>query len=179
MVFNNTKVFLHGFTEIRKNRCSNRSIPFKELNRELRLWDVLVDPARKIRIGNKLYFGDDDLWLLKLLIIRPQEAGPFVSSSMVPTMNSRIRCSNLGKLLQKSLTALSKRMMLPAIRLFCQTRRCSGSSDCGSSFQPGTFETFEIKGINFAEITLHVGLGNFRSVDVEDLTKHKMDSEQI
>ncbi|MCL4483267.1 MAG: tRNA preQ1(34) S-adenosylmethionine ribosyltransferase-isomerase QueA [Bacteroidetes bacterium] len=182
MIFNNTKVFparLYGNKE--KTGAQIEVFLLRELNRELRLWDVLVDPARKIRIGNKLYFGDDDL-LVAEVIDNTTSRGRTLRFLFDGTYDEfKETLFKLGE------TPLPKIINRPveeddAVRyqtVFAKHEGAVAAPTAGLHFSRELLKRLEIKGINFAEITLHVGLGNFRSVDVEDLTKHKMDSEQI
>ena len=182
MVFNNTKVFparLYGNKE--KTGAQIEVFLLRELNRDLRLWDVLVDPARKIRIGNKLYFGDDDL-LVAEVIDNTTSRGRTLRFLFDGTYDEfKETLFKLGE------TPLPKIINRPveeddAMRyqtVFAKHEGAVAAPTAGLHFSRELLKRLEIKGVNFAEITLHVGLGNFRSVDVEDLTKHKMDSEQI
>ena len=182
MVFNNTKVFparLYGNKE--KTGAQIEVFLLRELNRELRLWDVLVDPARKIRIGNKLYFGDDDL-LVAEVIDNTTSRGRTLRFLFDGTYDEfKETLFKLGE------TPLPKIINRPveeddAMRyqtVFAKHEGAVAAPTAGLHFSRELLKRLEIKGVDFAEITLHVGLGNFRSVDVEDLTKHKMDSEQI
>ena len=155
-VFNDTKVFparLYGNKE--KTGAEIEIFLLRELNRELRLWDVLVDPARKIRIGNKLYFGDDDLMVAEVID------------------NTTSRGRTLRFLFDGDYdefkTALFKLGETPLPRWVREK---------GMHFSKHLMKRMEIRGVERAFLTLHAGLGNFRTVDVEDLSKHKMDSEQ-
>ncbi len=182
MIFNNTKVFparLYGNKE--KTGAQIEVFLLRELNRELRLWDVLVDPARKIRIGNKLYFGDDDLLVAEVIDNTTSRRSTlrFLFDGTYDEFKETL--FKLGE------TPLPKIINRPveeddAVRyqtVFAKHEGAVAAPTAGLHFSRELLKRLEIKGINFAEITLHVGLGNFRSVDVEDLTKHKMDSEQI
>jgi S-adenosylmethionine:tRNA ribosyltransferase-isomerase len=182
LVFNNTKVFparLYGNKE--KTGAKIEVFLLRELNREQRLWDVLVDPARKIRIGNKLYFGEDDMMVAEVIdnttsrgrTLRFLYDGPYEEFK-----------KNLYDLGETPLPKFIKREVVPEDKdryqtIFAKHEGAVAAPTAGLHFSRELLKRFEIKGINFAEVTLHVGLGNFRSVDVEDLTKHKMDSEQI
>jgi S-adenosylmethionine:tRNA ribosyltransferase-isomerase len=182
MVFNNTKVFparLYGNKE--KTGAQIEVFLLRELNREQRLWDVLVDPARKIRIGNKLYFGEDDL-LVAEVIDNTTSRGRTLRFLFDGTYEEfKDTLYNLGE------TPLPKFINRPveeedALRyqtVYAKHEGAVAAPTAGLHFSRELLKRLEIKGVNFADITLHVGLGNFRSVDVEDLTKHKMDSEQI
>ena len=182
MVFNNTKVFparLYGNKE--KTGAQIEVFLLRELNREQRLWDVLVDPARKIRIGNKLYFGEDDL-LVAEVIDNTTSRGRTLRFLFDGTYEEfKDTLYKLGE------TPLPKFINRPveeddALRyqtVYATHEGAVAAPTAGLHFSRELLKRLEIKGVDFANITLHVGLGNFRSVDVEDLTKHKMDSEQI
>ena len=182
MVFNNTKVFparLFGNKE--KTGAQIEVFLLRELNREQRLWDVLVDPARKIRIGNKLYFGENDLLVAEVIdntTSRGRTLRFLFDGSYEEFKNTLY---NLGE------TPLPKFINRPveeadALRyqtVYAEHEGAVAAPTAGLHFSRELLKRLEINGVDFANITLHVGLGNFRSVDVEDLTKHKMDSEQI
>src|SRR5512136_1798768 len=182
MVFNNTKVFparLYGNKE--KTGAEIEVFLLRELNREQRLWDVLVDPARKIRIGNKLYFGDDDV-LVAEVIDNTTSRGRTLRFLYDGDYDSfKETLYDLGE------TPLPKFINRPVEpedseryqTIFAKHEGAVAAPTAGLHFSRELLKRLEIVGVEFAEITLHVGLGNFRSVDVEDLTKHKMDSEQI
>jgi len=182
MVFNNTKVFparLYGNKE--KTGAQIEVFLLRELNREQRLWDVLVDPARKIRIGNKLYFGEDDLLVAEVIDNTTSRGRTlrFLFDGSYEEFKDTLY--NLGE------TPLPKFINRPveeedAIRyqtVYAEHEGAVAAPTAGLHFSRELLKRLEINGVDFANITLHVGLGNFRSVDVEDLTKHKMDSEQI
>lgn len=181
LVFNDTKVFparLYGNKE--KTGAEIEVFLLRELNREQRLWDVLVDPARKIRIGNKLYFGEDDL--VAEVIDNTTSRGRtlrFLYDGSYDEFKKTLY--NLG---ETPLPKFIKRPVQPEDKdryqtIFAKREGAVAAPTAGLHFSRELLKRFEIKGTHFAFITLHVGLGNFRSVDVEDLTKHKMDSEQI
>lgn len=181
-IFNNTKVFparLYGNKE--KTGAQIEVFLLRELNREQRLWDVLVDPARKIRIGNKLYFGDNDM-LVAEVIDNTTSRGRTLRFLYDGTHEEFKKTLHLlGK---TPLPRFIKREVQPEDKdryqtIFAKHEGAVAAPTAGMHFSKHLLKRFEIKGIETAEITLHVGLGNFRSVDVEDLTKHKMDSEQI
>ena len=182
MVFNNTKVFparLYGNKE--KTGAQIEVFLLRELNREQRLWDVLVDPARKIRIGNKLYFGDDDLLVAEVIDNTTSRGRTLRFLYDGPYEEFKKTLYSLGE------TPLPRFINRPVEEddaeryqtIFAKHEGAVAAPTAGLHFSRELLKRFEIKGVDFAEITLHVGLGNFRSVDVEDLTKHKMDSEQI
>lgn len=182
MVFNNTKVFparLYGNKE--KTGAEIEVFLLRELNPELRLWDVLVDPARKIRIGNKLYFGEDDL-LVAEVIDNTTSRGRTLRFLYDGSYDDFKK--TLYSLGETPLPKFIKREVVPEDKdryqtIFAKHEGAVAAPTAGMHFSRELMKRLEIKGLNFAEITLHVGLGNFRTVDVEDLTKHKMDSEQI
>ena len=181
-IFNNTKVFparLYGNKE--KTGAEIEIFLLRELNREQRLWDVLVDPARKIRIGNKLYFGDDDLLVAEV-----------IDNTTSRGRTLRFLFDGDYDEFKKALYELGETPLPRWVRekveeideeryqtIFAKHEGAVAAPTAGLHFSKHLLKRMEIKGINSTEITLHVGLGNFRTVDVEDLTKHKMDSEQI
>ncbi|UCG27282.1 MAG: tRNA preQ1(34) S-adenosylmethionine ribosyltransferase-isomerase QueA [Bacteroidales bacterium] len=182
MVFNNTKVFparLFGNKE--KTGAEIEVFLLRELNREQRLWDVLVDPARKIRIGNKLYFGEDDVLVAEVIDNTTSRGRTlrFLYDGAYEDFKKTLY--SLG---ETPLPKFIKREVQPSDReryqtVYAKHEGAVAAPTAGMHFSRELLKRLEIKGVEFAEITLHVGLGNFRSVDVEDLTKHKMDSEQI
>jgi len=182
MVFNNTKVFparLYGNKE--KTGAEIEVFLLRELNREQRLWDVLVDPARKIRIGNKLYFGEDDLLVAEVIdntTSRGRTLRFLYDGSYEEFKNTLFGLGEtpLPKFINREVTAEDRERYQT---IFAKEEGAVAAPTAGMHFSRELMKRLEIKGIDFSEITLHVGLGNFRTVDVEDLTKHKMDSEQI
>ena len=182
LVFNNTKVFparLYGNKE--KTGAEIEVFLLRELNREQRLWDVLVDPARKIRIGNKLYFGEDDL-LVAEVIDNTTSRGRTLRFLFDGTYEEfKETLYSLGE------TPLPKFINRPVEpedneryqTIFAKHEGAVAAPTAGLHFSRELLKRLEIVGVEFAEITVHVGLGNFRNVDVEDLTKHKVDSERI
>jgi S-adenosylmethionine:tRNA ribosyltransferase-isomerase len=182
-VVNNTKVFparLYGNKE--KTGAEIEVFLLRELNREQRLWDVLVDPARKIRIGNKLYFGNDEETLVAEVIDNTTSRGRTLRFLFDGDYDEFKK--TLFKLGETPLPKFIKRAVQPEDRdryqtIFAKHEGAVAAPTAGLHFSRELLKRLEIKGAHFAEITLHVGLGNFRTVDVEDLTKHKMDSERI
>ena len=182
MVFNDTKVFparLYGNKE--KTGAEIEVFLLRELNREQRLWDVLVDPARKIRIGNKLYFGDDDLLVAEVIDNTTSRGRTLRFLFDGPYDEFKKTLYELG---ETPLPKFINRPVQPEDKdryqtIFAKNEGAVAAPTAGLHFSRELLKRLEIKGIDFEYITLHVGLGNFRSVDVEDLTKHKMDSEQI
>ena len=181
-VFNNTKVFparLYGNKE--KTGAEIEIFLLRELNRELRLWDVLVDPARKIRIGNKLYFGDDDALVAEV-----------IDNTTSRGRTLRFLFDGDYDEFKTALFALGETPLPKWVRekvepedaeryqtIFAEKEGAVAAPTAGMHFSKHLLKRMEIKGIDRAFVTLHVGLGNFRTVDVEDLSKHKMDSEQF
>jgi len=182
MVFNNTKVFparLHGNKE--KTGAEIEVFLLRELNKEQRLWDVLVDPARKIRIGNKLYFGDNDS-LVAEVIDNTTSRGRTLRF-LFDGSHEEFK-ETLYSLGETPLPKFINRKVEPEDQeryqtIFAKHEGAVAAPTAGMHFSRELLKRFEIKGVDFSYVTLHVGLGSFRSVDVEDLTKHKMDSEQI
>ena len=180
-VFNDTKVFparLYGNKE--KTGAEIEIFLLRELNRELRLWDVLVDPARKIRIGNKLYFGDDDLLVAEV-----------IDNTTSRGRTLRFLFDGPYDEFKKALFALGETPLPRWVRekvepedaeryqtIYAANEGAVAAPTAGMHFSKHLMKRMEIKGVERAFLTLHVGLGNFRTVDVEDLSKHKMDSEQ-
>ncbi|MFW5645351.1 MAG: tRNA preQ1(34) S-adenosylmethionine ribosyltransferase-isomerase QueA [Bacteroidota bacterium] len=182
MVFNNTRVFparLYGNKE--KTGAEIEVFLLRELNREQRLWDVLVDPARKIRIGNKLYFGENDVLVAEVIDNTTSRGRTLRFLFDGDYEEFKKTLYNLG---ETPLPKFIKRKVEPEDKeryqtIFAKHEGAVAAPTAGMHFSRELLKRLEIKGINFAFITLHVGLGNFRTVDVEDLTKHKMDSERI
>ena len=182
MIFNNTKVFparLYGNKE--KTGAQIEVFLLRELNKEQRLWDVLVDPARKIRIGNKLYFGENDALVAEVIdnttsrgrTLRFLYDGDYDSFKAI-----------LYKLGETPIPKFLNRPNVPEDEeryqtIFAKHEGAVVAPTAGLHFSRELMKRLEIKGIDFAKVTLHVGLGTFRAVDVEDLTKHKVDSEKI
>ena len=181
-VFNDTRVFparLYGNKE--KTGAEIEIFLLRELNRDLRLWDVLVDPARKIRIGNKLYFGNDDL-LVAEVIDNTTSRGRTLR--FLFDGNYEEFKQTLFRLGETPLPKWVREQVEPedAERyqtLFAAKEGAVAAPTAGMHFSRHLMKRMEIKGIEKAFVTLHVGLGNFRPVDVEDLSKHNMDSEQF
>ena len=181
-VFNDTKVFparLYGNKE--KTGAEIEIFLLRELNRELRLWDVLVDPARKIRIGNKLYFGDDDLMVAEVIDNTTSRGRTlrFLFDGDYDEFKTA-----LFKLGETPLPRWVREKVEPEDSeryqtIFAAKEGAVVAPTAGMHFSKHLMKRMEIKGIDKTFVTLHVGLGNFRTVDVEDLSKHKMDSEQF
>lgn len=182
-VFNDTKVFparLYGNKE--KTGARIEVFLLRELNEKLRLWDVLVDPARKIRIGNKLYFGEDDSMVAEV-----------IDNTTSRGRTLRFLYDGPHDEFKKALYALGETPLPHSIinrpvepedserfqSIFARNEGAVTAPTASLHFSRELMKRMEIKGIDFAYITLHAGLGNFRDIDVEDLTKHKTDSEQM
>ena len=181
-VFNDTKVFparLYGNKE--KTGAEIEVFLLRELNRELRLWDVLVDPARKIRIGNKLYFGEDDIM-----------GAEVIDNTTSRGRTLRFLFDGTHEEFKEVLYRLGETPLPRYVRekvepedtenyqtIFAAKEGAVVAPTAGMHFSKHLLKRMEIFGIDRAFVTLHAGLGNFRTVDVEDLSKHKMDSEQF
>lgn len=182
MIMNNTRVFparMYGNKE--KTGAKIEVFLLRELNRESLLWDVLVDPARKIRIGNKLYFGDDDSLVAEVIDNTTSRGRTLRFLFDGPYEDFKAKITELG---ETPLPKYIKREVEPEDEdryqtIFAKVEGAVAAPTAGLHFSRELLKRLEIKGINFAELTLHVGLGTFRTVEVEDLTKHKMDSEQV
>ena len=177
---NDTKVFparLYGYKE--KTGAKIEVFLLRELNRETRLWDVLVNPARKIRIGNKLYFGEDDELVAEVIDNTTSRGRTLRFLFDGPYEDFRAVIAQLGE------TPLPlKRDVEPEDKeryqtIFADKEGGVAAPTAGMHFSRELIKRLEIKGIDFESITLHTGLGNFRNIEVEDLSKHKMDSEQM
>ena len=181
-VFNDTRVFpalLYGNKE--KTGAKIEVFLLRELNEEHRLWDVLVDPARKIRIGNKLYFGEDDSMVAEV-----------IDNTTSRGRTLRFLYDGNHDEFKKALYALGETPLPKYIdrpvepddedryqNIFATEEGAVVAPAAGLHFSRELMKRLEIKDCQFAFLTLHSGLGNFREIDVEDLTKHKMDSEQM
>jgi len=182
MVTNDTKVFpakLYGNKE--KTGARIEVFLLRELNKESRLWDVLVDPARKIRIGNKLYFGEDDSLVAEVIDNTTSRGRTLRFLFDGPYEDFKRTLLELG---QTPLPKYINREPVPEDEdryqtIFAQKEGAVAAPTAGLHFSRELLKRLEIKGIDFATLTLHVGLGTFRPVEVEDLTKHKMDSEEV
>ena len=181
MVLNNTKVFparLYGNKE--KTGARIEVFLLRELNPETRLWDVLVDPARKIRIGNKLYFGEDESLVAEVIDNTTSRGRTLRFLYDGSYEEFRNKLNELG---ETPLPKYIKREVEPedADRyqtIYAKKEGAVAAPTAGLHFSKHLLKRLEIKGVDFAEVTLHVGLGTFNPVEVEDLSKHKMDSEE-
>ena len=182
MIRNNTKVFparMYGNKE--KTGAKIEVFLLRELNRESLLWDVLVDPARKIRIGNKLYFGEDDSLVAEVIDNTTSRGRTLRFLFDGPYEEFKAKITELG---ETPLPKYIKRAVEPEDEdryqtIFASQEGAVAAPTAGLHFSRELLKRLELKGVNFAEVTLHIGLGTFRPVEVEDLTKHKMDSEQV
>ena len=182
MVLNNTKVFparLYGNKE--KTGARIEVFLLRELNAEQRLWDVLVDPARKIRIGNKLYFGDDDSLVAEVIdntTSRGRTLRFLYDGSYEEFREKLIELGEtpIPKYINREVTPEDAERYQT---IYAKEEGAVAAPTAGLHFSKHLMKRLEIKGINFAEVTLHVGLGTFNPVEVEDLSKHKMDSEEM
>jgi len=183
-ITNNTKVFpalLYGEKE--KTGAKIRVFLLRELDAESRLWDVLVDPARKIRIGNKLYFGENEELVAEVIDNTTSRGRTlrFLFDGDYVTFKKQLRGYGhppLPEGIQKL------RDIEPADEenyqtIYAKHEGAVAAPSSGFHFSRELIKRLELKGVEFAEITLHAGLGNFREIDVEDLSKHKTDSEQM
>jgi len=181
-VLNNTKVFparLYGEKE--KTGAKIEVFLLRELNRESRLWDVLVDPARKIRIGNKLYFGEDESLVAEVIDNTTSRGRTLRFLFDGPYEEFKKTIQTLGK---TPLPKIHDRDVEPedAERyqtIFAKHEGAIAAPTAGMHFSRKLMKRLELIGVSFAEVTLHAGMGNFRNIEVEDLTKHKMDSEEM
>ncbi|MCX7551786.1 tRNA preQ1(34) S-adenosylmethionine ribosyltransferase-isomerase QueA [Xanthomarina sp. F2636L] len=182
MVLNNTKVFparLFGNKE--KTGARIEVFLLRELNEEQRLWDVLVDPARKIRIGNKLYFGEGESLVAEVIDNTTSRGRTLRFLYDGSYRDFRVKLKELG---ETPLPKYIKREVEPEDEeryqtIFAKNEGAVAAPTAGLHFSKHLLKRLEIKGVNLAEVTLHVGLGTFNPVEVEDLSKHKMDSEEI
>ncbi len=181
LVANNTRVFparLYGRKE--KTGAKIEVFLLRELNEEMHLWDVLVDPARKIRVGNKLYFGEGDL------------VAEVIDNTTSRGRTIRFLFDGTDEEFYKTIDALGETPLPKYINrqaeesdrerfqtIYAKHKGAVAAPTAGLHFTEQLLKRLEIKGVEKTDITLHIGLGTFRPVDVEDLTKHKMDSENF
>ena len=181
-VFNDTKVFparLYGNKE--KTGARIEVSLLRELNADNKLWDVLVEPARKIRIGNKLYFGDDDSMVAEV-----------IDNTTSRGRTLRFLYDGDHDEFKEALFKLGHTLLPEYIKrepeeedaeryqtIYAEKEGAVVAPAAGLHFSRELLKRMEIKGIHQAFLTVHSGLGNFREIDVEDLTKHRMDSEQL
>jgi len=179
-IVNNTKVFparMYGRKE--KTGALVEVFLLRELNHANRLWDVVVDPARKIRVGNKLFFGDSEELVAEV-----------IDNTTSRGRTIRFLWDGTEEDFKKQLEALGETPLPKYIKrkpdeedreryqtVYAKHEGAVAAPTAGFHFSPELIKRCEIKGIRFAEITLHTGLGTFRTIEVEDLHKHKMDAE--
>ena len=181
-VLNDTKVFparLMGNKE--KTGARIEVFLLRELSRDQRLWDVLVDPARKIRIGNKLYFGKDDSLVAEVIDNTTSRGRTLRFLYDGSYEEFREKLLELG---QTPLPKYIKREEEDFDKdryqtIYAKNEGAVAAPTAGLHFSKHLLKRLQIKGISLAELTLHVGLGTFSPVEVEDLSKHKMDSEEL
>jgi S-adenosylmethionine:tRNA ribosyltransferase-isomerase len=181
-IINNTKVFparLYGEKE--KTGARIEVFLLRELDKDSRLWDVLVDPARKIRIGNKLYFGENEELVAEVIDNTTSRGRTlrFLYDGSYDEFKKILK--DLG---ETPLPKIHKREVLPDDEeryqtIYAKHEGAVAAPTAGFHFSRELMKRLELRGVNFSEITLHAGLGNFRDIEVEDLTKHKMDSEEM
>jgi S-adenosylmethionine:tRNA ribosyltransferase-isomerase len=179
MVANDTLVFparLYGRKE--KTGAKIEVFLLRELNAEMHLWDVLVDPARKIRVGNKLYFGDGDL--VAEVIDNTTSRGRTIrflfdgDSAAFDKVVETLGETPLPKYIKRKVEPADKERFQT---IFAKHKGAVSAPTAGMHFTRQLVKRLQLKGVDMGFVTLHIGLGTFRAVDVEDLTKHKMDSE--
>ncbi len=182
-ILNNTKVFparLYGQKE--KTGARIEVFLLRELNHEMKLWDVLVDPARKIRVGNKLYFNDENgaEILVAEVVDNTTSRGRTIrflydgSDEEFRAHLNKLGHTPLPKYINREAEELDKERYQT---IYATEVGAVAAPTAGLHMSPEVMKRLEIKGVNFAKVTLHVGLGTFRSIEVEDLSKHKMDAE--
>ncbi len=181
-IFNDTQVFparLYGNKE--KTGAKIEVFLLRELNQELRLWDVLVDPARKIRIGNKLYFGEDDSMVAEVIDNTTSRGRTlrFLYDGVHDEFKSNLYALGETPLPRYIDRAVEEDDADRYQTIFAEKEGAVIAPAAGLHFSRELLKRLEIKGCEFTFVTAHCGLGNFREIDVEDLTKHKMDSEQM
>ena len=182
MVFNDTMVFpalLYGNKE--KTGARIEVFLLRELNEDNKLWDVLVEPARKIRIGNKLYFGDDESMVAEVIDNTTSRGRTLRFLYDGPHEEFKKALYSLGHTpLPEYIKRESTAEDAEAYQcIFADKEGAVVAPAAGMHFSRELLKRLEVKGVEQAYITVHSGLGNFREIDVEDLTKHRMDSEQM
>ncbi len=183
MIFNNTKVFpARLFGQKEKTGAKIEVFLLRELNHDARLWDVLVDPARKIRVGNKLYFEDENGndALVAEVVDNTTSRGRTIRFLFDGTEDdfqrelSKLGNTPLPKYIEREPEAVDRERYQT---IYAKELGAVAAPTAGLHFSRELMKRLELKGVNFAEITLHIGLGTFRTIDVEDLSKHKMEAE--
>ncbi|HHW59989.1 MAG: tRNA preQ1(34) S-adenosylmethionine ribosyltransferase-isomerase QueA [Bacteroidales bacterium] len=182
MIVNNTKVFPSRLMAIKERTGAQiEVILLRELNPELKLWDVTVEPARKIRIGNKLFFGENAELIAEVIDNTTSRGRAIRFLTEMPHDKFLTILKSLGEL---AVPIILDRPIEPIDNEYFQTvfAKVEGSvlpPFAGLHFTPLLMKRMEVKGINFAEITLHIGTGDLRKIDVQDLARHKTDAEEF
>ena len=183
LILNNTKVFpARLFGKKEKTGAKIEVFLLRELNEEARLWDVLVDPARKIRVGNKLYFNDDndDTVLIAEVVDNTTSRGRTIrflydgTDAEFKTQLHALGNTPLPGYIRREVGDIDRERYQT---VYAKEEGAVAAPTAGLHFSRELMKRFELKGVDFAEVTLHVGLGTFRNIEVEDLSKHKMDAE--
>ncbi len=182
-IFNNTKVFpARLFGKKEKTEANIEVFLLRELNKEAKLWDVLVDPARKIRVGNKLYFNNEqgEEVLVAEVIDNTTSRGRTIrfffdgTDEELTELLKSLGQTPIPKYLNREPEAIDTERYQT---IYAKVPGAIAAPTAGLHFSKKLMKMLEIKGVNFGEITLHIGLGTFRDIEVEDLSKHKMDAE--
>ena len=183
IIFNNTKVFpARLFGQKEKTGAKIEVFLLRELNHDARLWDVLVDPARKIRVGNKLYFEDENGndALVAEVVDNTTSRGRTIRFLFDGTEDdfqrelAKLGNTPLPKYIEREPEAIDRERYQT---IYAKELGAVAAPTAGLHFSRELLKRLELKGVNFAELTLHIGLGTFRTIDVEDLSKHKMEAE--
>ena len=183
LIFNNTQVFpARLFGKKEKTEANIEVFLLRELNKEAKLWDVLVDPARKIRVGNKLYFNnkEGDEVLVAEVIDNTTSRGRTIrffydgTDDELTELLRSLGQTPIPKYLNREPEPIDTERYQT---IYAKVPGAIAAPTAGLHFSKKLMKMMEIKGINFAEVTLHIGLGTFRDIEVEDLSKHKMDAE--
>ena len=181
-LFNDTRVFparLFGNKE--KTGARIEVFLLRELNEEFRLWDVLVDPARKIRIGNKLYFGEDNAMVAEVIDNTTSRGRTlrFLYDGPHEEFKEALYALGVAPLPDYISREATAEDIDRFQTIFAKNEGAVTAPAAGLHFSRELMKRMEIKGVEAAYVTMHIGQGNFREIDVEDLTKHKTDSEQM
>lgn len=182
VVLNNTKVFpARLYANKEKTGAMIEVFLLRELNQENRLWDVLVDPARKIRIGNKLFFGEEHDLIAEVIDNTTSRGRTlrFLFDGTHEEFKEAIVAlgeTPIPKYLERKPTAQDTKRFQT---VYAKNEGAVSAPTAGLHFSKLLMKQMELKGVDFAETTLHVGLGTFNPIMVEDLSKHKMESEKI
>ena len=181
-LFNDTRVFparLYGNKE--KTGARIEVFLLRELNEEFRLWDVLVDPARKIRIGNKLYFGEDNSMVAEVIDNTTSRGRTlrFLYDGSHDEFKEALYALGVAPLPDYIEREANEEDHARFQTIYAKNEGAVTAPAAGLHFSRELMKRMEIKGVEAAYVTMHLGQGNFRDIDVEDLTKHKIDSEQM